>query len=57
MSIEMDEEVKRCTARMESALVLEINQSGDHSREDHRKRVVPTVRSASFRDRVLDSPS
>ena len=28
--------------------------SGHHSREDHGKRVVPTVRSSAFGDRVLD---
>jgi hypothetical protein len=52
MSIEMDEEIKRWTARRKSALVLDIIQGNDH-----RERVVPSVRSSAFGDRVLDSPS
>ena len=49
MSIDMDEEIKRWTARRKSALVLDII-----TREDDRKRVVPSVRSSAFGDRVLD---
>jgi hypothetical protein len=52
MSIEMDEETKRATVHRKSH-----SGSGHHSREDDRKRVVPKVRSAGFRDRDLDSPN
>ncbi len=49
MSIEMDEEIKRWTARRESALVLDIIQA----RERHRKRLVPTVPPSGLLNRIL----
>jgi len=30
------------------------SSSGHHSGEDHRKRVVPSVRSSALGDRILD---
>ncbi len=51
MSIEMDDEIKRWTARRKSALVLDIVKGKTAVSESSREFDLPP---SSFRDRVLD---